>query len=277
MPERVQGERGPQETSPLADRTVPAEADDRSHPAVRNYVVLCLLALMVLALGLVDYAPGWWALVPVLAGAIALVARWNVGPPFVLLSLACILMLQARWPRWRPPTLSLSSTDIVMGGAVLAYVVGQYRLLSLVRQVFPRDTRAPALPNARRQQGGAQPAALQRRSPVVVSGRELIVLALSLPVWCLLAALAWKGLESADPLLDIRPGVWQTLLVLWVGGLGLTMTAVVLGYLGWSGATPEASRLYLQDQLWRETRTEQGEVYRWLAWARRKRRERVGE
>jgi hypothetical protein len=64
--------------------------------------------------------------------------------------------------------------------------------------------------------------------------------------------------------------VWQALLLLWAGGLGLALAASVLGYLGWSRATPEESRLYLQDQLWRETRAEQGEVNRWRVWARRR-------
>ena len=181
MPERARGDRVPQETSPLAGEAVPAEADYRSHPAVRNYMVLCLLALMVLALGLMDYAPGWWGLVPVLAGAIALVGRWKIGPPLLVLTLTCVLLLQARWVRWRSLTPSLSLTDIVLGGAVLAYVVGHYRLLSLLGQVFPRETRRPALAEAVRR-AGPQPGPAQRRSPGLVKARELTLLALSLPV-----------------------------------------------------------------------------------------------
>jgi hypothetical protein len=56
----------------------------------------------------------------------------------------------------------------------------------------------------------------------------------------------------------------------------LAATAALLGYLRWARATPEESLLYLQDQAWAATRSEQRRLNRWLIWARLRRRQKEG-
>ncbi len=119
----------------------------RSHPAVRNYMLWCLAALFLLVVCLAGRGLEWWCLVPALIGCLALLMNWHHGPPLVLLSLAVLQAMPGSrahwsywgWSRFQTPTV----TDVVLCLAVLAYVVGHYRLLSLMRHIFPPDSRRP--------------------------------------------------------------------------------------------------------------------------------------
>ena len=53
------------------------------------------------------------------------------------------------------------------------------------------------------------------------------------------------------------------------------MTSGLIAYLGQYRLTADEAALYLQDELWRQTRREQSRINRWLAWAvqRHKRRD----
>ena len=68
-------------------------------------------------------------------------------------------------------------------------------------------------------------------------------------------------------------------MLLWVFGLLLVLAAGAVAYLGQQRLTPEEAAMFLQDELWRQTRREQARLGRWLAWAtlRRRRREAVRE
>ncbi len=240
----------------------------RSHPAVRNYTLFCLGALFLLVVCLANRGLDWWCLVPALVGCLTLLTHWSHGPPLVLLSLVGLLgvfgprsrWMSTSWSRFRTPSVM----DLVLCIAVLGYVLGHYRLLSLTRNIFPTD------PRRRR----VDPS--QRRSADLVSGWEMAMLGISLPVWTGLALLVWKS-ELADfatfqsrqlgtvPPLDILPielrFVWACLAV-------LAATGVLVSYRRWTAATPQESLLFLQDQCWRHTRREQGLLNRWLMWAR---------
>src|SRR5262249_35161929 len=63
-------------------------------------------------------------------------------------------------------------------------------------------------------------------------------------------------------------GLWQAILVLGPGELRRRRASAVLGYLRSLQAPPADNFLYLQDQLWRQTRGEQSLLNRWLTWAR---------
>ena len=78
------------------------EVDLNSHPAVRGYSLVCLVALLTLTILVTERGLGWWGMMPVLLGAAALLFRWSVGPPLVLVTLAVLLSAQARFraPRW---------------------------------------------------------------------------------------------------------------------------------------------------------------------------------
>jgi hypothetical protein len=243
-------------------RHVPPSGELRSHPAVRNYMLLCLSALFLVVVCLADRGLEWWCLLPALVGCLALLASWSHGPPLVLVLLAGLLCIPSsssrwvygRWPRFETPTLM----DLVLCIAVLAYVVGHYRLLSLIRPLFPADsTRSDDAATVSR-----------RRSADLVTAWELALLALSLPVWTGLAMLIWVGMTEDVLVLGMSHQTWHTLLLVWAALTLVAATGIISSYVRLTTATPEESLLYLQDQCWRHTRREQGLFNRWLTWAR---------
>jgi hypothetical protein len=231
-----------------------------AHPSVRNYMLFCMAALFLVVVCLSERGLEWWCLVPALIGCLTLVTHWVHGPPLVLLSLAGLMGMSNPYTRWsysgwssfQTPTLM----DLVLCIAVLAYVLGHYRLLGLVRNVLPPDPRCPPGDPSR------------RRSADLVTGREMVLLGLALPVWTGLALLIWVWMMEEETPLDIAPDVWRMLRLVWVGLAVLAAAGIAASYLRRTTATPEESLLYLQDQCWRQTRREQSSLNRWLTWAR---------
>ncbi len=255
-------------TSPISDPQSPnpqaTRRQLRSHPAVRNYMLWCLAALFLVVVCLAGRGLEWWCLVPALIGCLSLLMNWNHGPPLVLLSLAVLQAIPGSrahgsywgWSRFQTPT----ATDFVLCLAVLAYVVGHYRLLSLMRHIFPLDSRRP--------RAGADADPARRRSADLVTPWEMALLGLALPVWAGLAVMVWTWMMEGVPPLDMRPEVWRVLRIAWIALALTAATGIVAGYLRRTMATPEESLLYLQDELWRQTRREQSILNRWLTWAR---------
>jgi hypothetical protein len=259
-------------TQPGRIPKAPTRRELRAHPAVRNYTLFCLTALFLQVVCLADRGLEWWCLMPALIGGVSLLAHWSIGPPLLLLSLIGLLLSQARfrwsspyWARDRVPTMM----DLILCAAVLAYVMGHYRLLSLMRYIFPPDPRRSPLPYPPQDgggRGGADPA--KRRSADLVSGWEMALLVLALPLWTVLSVAAWGLLMADTAPLGMAREVWRTLWIVWVGLAVVAATGAVAGYLRQTLATPEESLLYLQDQLWRQTRREPGSLNRWLRWGR---------
>jgi hypothetical protein len=245
----------------------------RSHRAVRNYTLFCLAALFLLVVCLANRGLDWWCLVPALVGCLTLLTHWSHGPPVVLLSLVGLMGLSGTYSRWSPysrwnytvwsrfqtPTLM----DIVLCMAILAYVLGHYRLLSLVRNIFPPDPRRRHIDPS------------QRRSADLVSGWEMALLGLSLPIWTGLGLAIWtSGMIDFSRYSGRR---WETaslqdllreLGLVWAFLALLAAAGIAVSYMQWTTATPEEQLIYLQDQCWRPTRREQGLLNRWLTWAR---------
>ena len=241
----------------------PEPEDLRAHPAVRNYTLLCLASVFVLVVCLVDHGLGWWSLLPALIGSLGLVARWSMAPPLLLLSLTGLILSSPRyrsfysaWERRAVPALM----DLILCMAVLAFIIGHYRLLSLLRNVFPTDPRG--------KRGGTLAEAAPRRAADLVTPWELVRVMLTLPLWTALSVVASRLLSGNSPGLGIDPEVWSALLIVWVVLAVLGVVGIAGGYARQNAATPEESLLYLQDQLWRGTRREQGSLNRWLTWAR---------
>jgi hypothetical protein len=241
----------------------------------RDYALVCLAALMVVTAVLVQEGLGWWGVVPVVVGGVAVAARWGSGPPLVLLALLVVQLIHARrwgYPAYRPGSAPL--TDLLLAWAVLAYVAGHYRLQGLAR---PKG--ADEVEPARRGRWFLPPAGKTERVPGRVPAGEISLLVLlSLPLFIGLAFLAWRRLSVeidyrvVAPPGDLPPRWWGVILVVWLIGLALALTAAVLSYLGWTQASAEEAQQYLQDQLWAATRGEGRRLNRWLVWARLRRR-----
>ena len=82
----------------------PSPQELRSHPVMRDYTLLCLGALFLLVVSLVDCGLGWWSLMPALIGGLALLLQWSLGPPLVIVSLTALLLVSSyyrrRYPYW---------------------------------------------------------------------------------------------------------------------------------------------------------------------------------
>jgi hypothetical protein len=234
-------------------------------PAIRLYMVLCLSALTVVLIVLLQSGYGRWSLFPVVIGVLGVVFRWRSGVLVFLIALTTFFLMEHGHLREgtvvfrfrRQPTLF----DWGLGASCLAFVMAYYRLQGLVVAVFPQDPRRLRMGEKR---------SWVRRPTHLVSQREVGMFFVSLPVWAALAQVLWRLILSR-PVLDLPPRLGHLVLVGWMLGVGLLVVAGLLSYLAQQRLTPEEATLFLQDALWWETRREQRRVHQWLIWDRLRR------
>ena len=240
----------------------------------RAYQVLCLAALVVILVIQVEQQSGLSALLLLLVGLLGVAACLRSAPVLVLLVLAGQQLLSelahAGYGRRWPAASSFRVADVVLCGAVLAYIVAHYRLQGLVHNVVPVDPRRRAGP-PRWHFGrlGWLPRVVQEsRSPRLVSPVEVGLLVMTLPAAPLLAQVVWAMLAPPRSAWSLSPPLWRLLLVLWILGVGLFVAAAVLRHWARRRMSEDEAALLLQDVVWHETRREQRRINRWLAWAR---------
>ncbi len=259
-------------------------------PAIRPYVVICLLALLVVLLVLLDQGLGEWALLLVVLGCVCLLLQVRFGPPLLLLALVWLTLSEARGlePRrlareillGRRPlenlqdTPGLSVTGLVLGVAMLVYSAGFYRLHSLTHHLFPVDPRRKRWVKALQGRHGSrgeeetEVPALERRPVTAIRAGELPLLLMSAGLWAVLAWLFWEWLYVQNKQFGFNLVSTRGLLLFWLFGTGFLLTSALLSYLGQALAGVEASAVWLQDQLWQQTQHEQSRINRWLVGAR---------
>jgi hypothetical protein len=207
-----------------------------------------------------------------LAGAGAAAAGWSVGPPLVLGCVVGVLLVRVRYRsfQWLSGVPDVLALDLLLAAALLVYVASQYRLQSLLRSVFPADPRRRP---PRRRPPGARPLppVQEPRSPDLVGPTEVPRTVVVLIVLAALAAFLWVVLTRGESPLGLDPREWFLVVLVWAAGAVLAIAVAVTGWQRMSQARPEEALLYLQDQLWRETRREQSRINRWLEWARLRR------
>jgi hypothetical protein len=275
------------------------EGDSETDPAgwrspALNYIALCGAALVVMLQVLL--AQGYSvmvALVILLVGVLGVLTRMSVAPLAVLLAVAVSQLMRQLSGiefRWRfemevrgTPVVS----DLLLGVAVLAYTIGHYRLQGVSRHIFPPDQRLRQLHRYARlpAQSGAAPGIERKRAAQLVTSLELALLALSLPLWALLAQLVWYGLTTTRDVLardvlarpdyaEWNPGLLRIIALL-TGLVGsVLMVAAVLRHLRHRNLAHDEARLVMQDTLWNETRGEQRWIARWQTWFKLERKER---
>jgi hypothetical protein len=273
------------------------------HPAIRQHTLACLLALLGLLLVLLEKGTAEWSILVVLLGCAGILLRWPVvgSPPLVLVCVLVLLLAQLRGMDLlrvlrlilifqgvpgQDDTLAFDLMDLLLCVSLLVYSASYYRLMSLVGQIFPADPRQRKrpwwtftgllTPVVDRKATGERP--FERRSPAAVLPRELPFVVVAGVVWSLAAMLFW-GLLTRLPVLPGFPEHWwRVLLLFWLSVLGLWATSAVLAYVNQTHGSTEENLLYLQDQLWRQTRREQSRLNRWLVWARlRQQRRKEGQ
>jgi hypothetical protein len=244
-------------------------------PAVFHYFVVSLGALGAILLLLLARGFGIWSLLPVLAGVLGNATR--LGPALLCVAIGASL----NGPREMPPLGShagLDVPDLILCAAMLAYVVAHRRLQSLLDWIFPPDPRRRGASPSRSFPGSlfAGPPRFfkQKRDGRLVSRHEIGILLLSLPLWATLAQICWRVIprEWGNP--GIMPVVWQAILVFWIIGIGLLCVAAGVTYWYRRLMSPQECLIFLQDELWKDTRGEQRRFGRWLAWAALRRSDR---
>jgi hypothetical protein len=180
---------------------------------------------------------------------------------------------------------AVPALDILLAAAVVVYVAAHFRLISLTRNIFPLDRRRrQRLPGEATHTRGSSrrpargPLLEEKRSPhgiPVEEGSPLLVVA---SFCACLGQLLWLWLDARDPSEDLSAliplgvpirrlsvEVWRCIVLLWFFGTLLIVVTGVLAYLGQRKLSRAEAELYLQDELWRQTRREQSRLSRWLA------------
>jgi hypothetical protein len=184
------------------------------------------------------------------------------------------------WARLAQPEPIL---DVFFCACVLVYLAAYCRLLSVTRNVFPIDRRRRAVvAGPKKATPSLGPVLGQKRSPALVQVGEIARMALGILAVAVFAQLmmvwlrgrhAWRDLMRVTDFQfqgQISDPVWQLLVLIFLFTFVLFVAHGIISHLGHRKRTPEEAALYLQDELWRQTRREQARLNRWLAWAERK-------
>lgn len=238
-------------------------------PGLSHYLIVGLVSLSLIWLVLMqrEVTPAA-TLFPVLVGILGITIRWRLAPVVMLATLAVCLKLEFRVAGEG----TFRITDFILCGATLAYLMAQYRLQSLMDHIFPIDSRRREGP-PRWQVGFLslhfQPEiAKERRSPKLVSREEIGMLIIASGLWAALAQACWNVFPSGWGNPGFPPPVWRAILLTWIVATSLYVIFSFLHYWSRRNMTADEAMLFLQDELWKETRGEQRRINRWRVWAR---------
>lgn len=254
-----------------------------SEAVTSAYTFICLTALGLVLFLLVQRGFGRWSLIPVLIGMLAMAFRWPNGPLLFVLTLAGLVILapadyslfimESGWFRRRAPRPEPGPQvrDWLLCVAVLAFTAAHYRLQSLLSFILPPDPRSRRLPQQRPSSWLAAPVVRHRRTAVPPPPWEIGYFLLGLLLWAAVAQFVWAQIPRRWVLESLGDrSVSRVVLLTWLVGCGLILTAAVSGYFKGRQATPPEAALYLQDQFWNQTRREQRRLNSWLSWLRRR-------
>jgi hypothetical protein len=239
-------------------------------PAALNYVIMTGVALLVYGMLMMGRGNDAGALIAILLAVAGVLARWTAAPILILLLTIYQLidpgfMNLLGWiggGRWYfdRSVGGFNIEDLLLGGSLLAYIIGHFRLTSLLHQGMPDE------PTSRREVDPANP---PRRPADTVAPDEL-TRTLIVAAGCVVAGqLAWTILKLVEE--GTRPNVFMPatarfLLVVWVTGLAIMIASAVLVYLRASSMTRREAALVLRDEFFQENRRETDRLSRWRKW-----------
>jgi hypothetical protein len=263
----------------MTDPSTPRE-NSLANPAVLTYFLVCVSALLVIVLLELERGFDLFIVLPLMFGGIGLLLRSGLASLMLVLALAGKIILTQKftlgalaWGKFYIPRFR-GASDMMLAGAVLAYVMAHCRLTGLARSILPSDPRYRE-PRPRRDWfGGTEREIRQYRTPALVGPVEWALFLVALPVWGLLGQLVWLTFPGTWTYLELPPWVWRLIVPAWVLATVLILASSFLGYWGRRNMTAREGQLLLQDVLWHDTRREQRSVNRWLAWDRKRRDER---
>jgi hypothetical protein len=230
--------------------------DSWRQPGTFRYVLFCAGGMAAVLLAMLPYHFGGWAVMPIAVGLLGAFTR--LGPILFAVAVALALNFPPHLPFAHRGLLRIP--ELIAAGGVLAYVIGHYRLQVIHLHAFAEGKKEP---------GSDEPP--RRRHPRWVTSAELGQALIALPTAAILAQIVWFLLMGMHA--QFRWGlVWPFIVVVWILGM---VFAVVGGAFSWrrrQQMTVEEATLFLQDQLWQDTRRDQRRVARWLAWAAARRK-----
>jgi hypothetical protein len=257
-----------------------AAGPDLKEAPILLYQLVCLAGLGLILVPQLALGIGLVEMFLVVLGLAGVLTRWRLAPAVVLGLLTVGQLSQPYlwggrgWQQGWGWAFQLN--DLMLCCGVLAYVAGHFRLQGLASHLLPVDHR---LRSGVRRRGllGFWKADIvyHRRAARLVTPAELALFILTLPLWAVLAQLAWGWLARRGSVLGMPLPLTRFVLLTWLLAVGALLLASFLTYWKRRQMTPAEATLLLQDTLWRETRREQRRLQRWLAWSRlrRKRRE----
>jgi hypothetical protein len=240
-------------------------------PGVKYYLGLCVaglgLSFLVLNHRGLSFAS---AVLPMLVGAAGVAIGWERTPLVYLMMLAGVISVEPN--RGLMSSIGGNSwlTDLLLCCGALAFVSAQYRLQGLLKNIFPQALK-PGQDAAATLARGPTPSALPRRDARAVTPREVGSLLLALPAWALAAHLVANLLPTTFGNPGLRPAAWRAMTLLWMLGVAALVIAGIFDYFQRRQMTGAEAMLFLQDEVWRQTRGEQRRINRWVAWMRRNR------
>lgn len=227
---------------------------------VLSYQALCLAAALAVFLLRSPHTHYLVNLLMLTIGVGAIASIMRIGPILYLGVVTFSILLQGAFDQGWDDAGSTQASDILLSLAVLAFVAGHYRLQSLTHSILPVDRRRSTAVDGRWK--------IDRpvRSARLVTPNEIVTLLLTLPIWALAAQLAWLWLGREWEMPGIPGDLGRLLVVLWLFGMGLLLTATVFAHWRRRQYDVVAADMLLQDVLWRETRREQRSINRWYSY-----------
>lgn len=269
------------------------------------YTYVCLGSTFLMALALLGRGALTGALIVMLVGAGLSFARWRTGPSLMIITLLWIILADrlgsdpfvlfirilegavsflAGFARWRLRGFDMvrlgesqGVLDFLLCAGLLLFVAAYCRLLGISANLFPVDRRR-RLPVAGSERHGYGRVLEQKRSEALVEPSEAAWLAGIGLGGAAGTLFFWSWLNNRFSPVDldrwfnvavyvrVEEGAWRLLVVVWFFAATLLIIHGIIDYLGHRRLTPAEASLYLQDQLWRQTRREQMRINRRSAW-----------
>jgi len=230
--------------------------DSWRQPGTFHYALFCAGGMVAVFLAMLPYQFRGWAVLPIAVGLLGAFTR--LGPILFAVAVALALNFPPHLPFGRRALIRIP--ELIAAAGVLAYVIGHYRLQVIHLYAFAEGKKEP---------GSDQPP--RRRNPRWVTSTELGQALLALTTAAIVAQIAWHLLMSMPAQFRWR-SVWPFIVVVWILGIAFALVGGAFAWWRRQQMTVEEATLFLQDQLWQDTRRDQRRVARWLAWdaARRK-------
>jgi hypothetical protein len=253
----------------------PAGPDLRDAP-ILLYQLMCLAGLGLILVSQLARGIGLVELFLVVLGLVGVLTRWRLAPA-VVLGLVTVSQLSQPYlwggRGWQQGHgWAFQVNDLMLCCGALAFVASHFRLQGLTRYLLPLDRRQRSDVRRRGLLGYYQAIIRHRRGAQLVTPAELALFVLTLPLWAVLAQLAWGWLVRRGSVLGLPPRLSHFVLLTWLLVVGGLLVSSFLTYWKRRLMTPTEATLLLQDTLWRETRREQRRLQRWLAWSRLRRK-----